>query len=79
MREGVVVVGAKMDMIPIFLCCAKLGVPIISPRIICPRVLRKDRSVRREVDDPKKEDSDFKMLSRQLKMQKKWTRRVITD
>ena len=51
----------------------------MSPRIICPRVLRKDRSVRREVDDPKKEDSDFKMLSRQLKMQKKWTRRVITD
>ena len=53
-----------------------LGVRILSPELICPRTLRKDRSTRREVDDPKKEDSDYKSLFTQVKTQKKWLKNI---
>ena len=53
-----------------------LGVRILLPELICPRTLRKDRSTRREVDDPKKEDSNYKSLFTQVKTQKKWLKNI---
>ena len=53
-----------------------LGLRILSPELICPSTLRKDRSTRREVDDPKKEDSDYKSLFTQVKTQKKWLKNI---